>query len=78
MNFQTVLFLAVAYLLSASYVLSQKESTIDLESLSNSELEAICTNLGFELIDKSKQGTELSREDYLEAARQCLAVKEQL
>jgi hypothetical protein len=74
----TQFWFAVVYLLSASYVLSQEDAKIDLEKLSNSELEAICTNLGFELIDKSKHGTELSREDYLEAARQCLTVKEQL
>ena len=41
----------------------------DLDSLTNEQLESICTDLGF-LIQK-EDGTDLTREDYLEAATKC-------
>jgi hypothetical protein len=57
--------------------------SVDLESLSDAELEAICYNLGFELLNKVEDDAtgakvEFSHKDYVEAARQCLAVKEQM
>lgn len=44
---------------------------IDLDSLSDLELEEICALRGFELV---KEGV-FSHDDYVEAARQCLAIE---
>ena len=57
-----------------------KES-LDLESLSDAELEEICYKLGFRLHDEDElTGTkkEFTHADYVEAARQCLAVQDQM
>lgn len=46
---------------------------VDLYSLSNTELEEICTLRGFELVQQEEQ--VFSHDDYVEAARQCLAIE---
>jgi hypothetical protein len=68
---------------AATTTTSTQSDEVDLDSLSDAELEAICYNLGFELlnnVDDELTGTkvEFSHKDYVEAARQCLAVKEQM
>lgn len=57
------------------------EQYLDLEKLSNSELETICTTRGFEVIkETTENGTEVeyTRDDYLEAASQCLAIEAEM
>ena len=59
------------------------DPAVDLDSLSDAELEAICYDLGFELLNNVEDNVtgakvEFTHKDYVEAARQCLAVKEQM
>jgi hypothetical protein len=75
------LFLILALLLSQGAWASLQATTtttatkemdeIDLDSLSDLELEEICALRGFELV---KEGV-FSHDDYVEAARQCLAIE---
>jgi len=54
---------------------------MNLESLSDEELEAICTERGFELVkEKNADGDEISytHEDYMDAASQCLAIEAEM
>lgn len=48
---------------------------VDLYSLSDAELEEICTVRGFELVHDD---TVLTHDDYVEAARQCLAIEQDM
>ena len=66
-------FLFLVLLLSAGRALqvTKEADEIDLDSLSNPELEEICALRGFELV---KEGV-FSHDDYVEAARQCLAIE---
>lgn len=66
-------FLLLALLLSAGRAVqvTKEVDEIDLDSLSDPELEEICTLRGFELV---KEGV-FSHDDYVEAARQCLAIE---
>lgn len=66
-------FLILALLLSAGRALqaTREVDEIELDSLSDQELEEICTLRGFELV---KEGV-FSHDDYVEAARQCLAIE---
>ena len=74
-------YLALFLVTVSVSVSAQDVAVVDLESLSNVELEAICTKLGFILLDTDEttgESFDLTREEYLEAARQCLAVQEQM
>lgn len=56
---------------------------MDLHSLSDEELETICSVRGFELYEgEINEDTgnefEFSHEDYVEAAKQCLAVEREM
>jgi len=58
-----------------------KEEYSELDKLSNSELETICTTRGFEVIKETAEDgkeVEYTREDYLEAAAQCLAIEAEM
>jgi hypothetical protein len=48
-----------------------------LESLSNAELEKICLERGFELSTPA-DGLKLQRKDYVEAARRCLSLEDEM
>ena len=48
-----------------------------LEQLSVEELEKICTERGFDVIPR-KDGQPLQRSDYLEAARRCLSLEDEM
>lgn len=54
----------------------------DLDSMTNEELENICTSRGFELVKETDPSTgaerQYSKEDFLEAARQCLEIEAEM
>jgi hypothetical protein len=66
-------FLLFALLLSPlrAIALEATKDEIDLDSLSDLELEEICALRGFELVKEDV----ISHNDYVEAARQCLAIE---
>ncbi len=52
-----------------------------LQNLTNEELEAICTSRGFELVkelDEDGNWRRFTREDYIDAAQQCLEVEAEM
>ena len=59
---------------------------VNLDDLTDTELEAICTSRGFELVTddtieengKNKSGSEYTHQDYVEAAQQCLAIEKEM
>eukprot|EP00546_Thalassionema_frauenfeldii_P015468 CAMPEP_0178928676 /NCGR_PEP_ID=MMETSP0786-20121207/20062_1 /TAXON_ID=186022 /ORGANISM="Thalassionema frauenfeldii, Strain CCMP 1798" /LENGTH=379 /DNA_ID=CAMNT_0020604619 /DNA_START=217 /DNA_END=1356 /DNA_ORIENTATION=+ len=64
-----------------SSVLTTTNSDKDLEALSDGELEAICTNLGFQVIREDPEtgaAIEQTHEHYVEAARQCLEIQKEM
>uniref|UniRef100_A0A7S2ED33 Uncharacterized protein n=1 Tax=Ditylum brightwellii TaxID=49249 RepID=A0A7S2ED33_9STRA len=75
-------------LLSSIFLMGQQQQVlaervmVDLNDLSNAELEAICTDRGFELVRETDDGTNESytytHEDYIDAARQCLQIEEEM
>lgn len=74
------LLLIVTVLLCMLSITSAQKTVEELEVLSDQELEAICRNLGLALIDTDEAGNKLSlsHADYVEAARQCLEVQDQM
>ena len=61
---------------------SPSNDEIDLDSMTNEELEEICTSRGFEVV-KEKDGDTgemktYSHEDYINAARQCLEIESEM
>ncbi len=60
----------------------EKESVEEtLEKMTNEELEAICTTRGFELVqdlDENGNVRQFSRDDYMDAAKQCLDVESEM
>lgn len=56
---------------------SQETGEVDLYSLSDAELEEICTVRGFELVHDD-ENVAFTHEDYVEAARQCLAIEQDM
>ena len=62
----------------------QKEDDLpqqSLDQMTNEELEAICTSRGFELVkelDESGNVRPFMREDYMDAAKQCLDVESEM
>ena len=67
---------------SSSESTLKRDDEIDLESLTNEELEQICMMRGFELKKEVDTQTgklvEYSHEDYVEAARQCLDIEAEM
>jgi hypothetical protein len=49
----------------------------ELDVLTDKELELICVERGFELIKGGSEG-ELTHADYVDAARRCLAIEEDM
>ena len=79
----TCLLLTVAFLWAPAQSLAADatagtvagdETEIDLYSLSDAELEEICTVRGFELVH-DEENKAFTHDDYVEAARQCLAIE---
>lgn len=60
---------------AAAGTVSGEETEIDLYSLSDAELEEICTIRGFELVHEEDETQTFTHDDYVEAARQCLAIE---
>jgi hypothetical protein len=56
---------------------SAAAADIDLYALSDAQLEEICTVRGFELVHDDDDET-FTHDDYVEAARQCLAIEEDM
>lgn len=59
----------------------EDEDEIDLNSLTDTQLEEFCTDRGFVLVrDKSASAKEIeySHDDYVDAARQCLAIEAEM
>jgi len=83
MRFLLLLALVVISITSAqeTAAVEAQAQEVPLDQLSDADLEAICTNLGFALVDTDETtGAKLvlSHADYVEAARQCLEVQEQM
>ena len=76
--------LAFVALTMFGHVAAQEEYTEDkLKTMSEEELEKICRIRGFEIMrDEIDPSTglphELSHDDYVEAARRCLAIEEEM
>lgn len=74
---QIVVFVLVSLLLGDLSNGQQAQPQIldsELESMSDQELELICIERGFELIrDESDEG--LTHDDYIDAAKRCLAIE---
>lgn len=55
---------------------------VDLNTLTNDELAAICTDRGFELVfeldDATEEALEYTHEDYVDAARECLKLEAEM
>ena len=55
---------------------------VDLNTLTNDELAAICTDRGFELVfeldDATEESLEYTHEDYVDAARECLKLEAEM
>lgn len=50
----------------------------DLESMSDEELEEICTSRGFELARESDEAVVYTHQDYVDAATECLQIEADL
>lgn len=51
------------------------------ETMTNEELEALCTNRGFELVkelDENGKEAQFTRANYIDAARQCLEIEAEM
>jgi len=69
----------VCFLLMILVVLvsGQEEFTqADLEAMTEAELENICVQRGFQLVNENSE--ELSKQDYIEAAQRCLAIEQEM
>ena len=80
-SFRRLAFVALTML---GHVAAQEEYTEDkLKTMSEEELEKICLVRGFEIMRDEIDPTtglphELSHDDYVEAARRCLAIEEEM
>ena len=66
---------------TAAEIISGNDAEISLESMTNEELEELCTSRGFELVkelDENGVEGEITREDYIDAARQCLEIESEM
>ncbi len=58
-------------------VSGQEEFTqADLEAMTEVELENICVQRGFQLVNENSE--ELTKQDYIEAAQRCLAIEQEM
>ena len=48
----------------------------DLEAMTEIELENICVQRGFQLVND--ESDELTKQDYIEAAQRCLAIEQEM
>ena len=67
---------------SSGHPAEKRAEEIDLQSLTDGELEQICTSRGFELVkdtDKETgQSKQYSHNDYIDAAKQCLEIEAEM
>ena len=78
---QCLIFLLVLLAWSLVVTTAASVQQSDLETMSDAELEAICTNLGFVVIDQDPETghpIQLTHTDYVEAARQCLTIEAEM
>ena len=69
--------LAVFFILLVALASGQIEySQADLEAMTEVELEDICLQRGFQLVNDELD--ELTKQDYIEAARRCLAIEQEM
>ena len=67
----------VFLIIMVTFVASQLEYTeADLEAMTESELENICIQRGFQLVNDELD--ELTKQDYIEAAQRCLAIEHEM
>jgi len=61
---------------------SPSNDEYDLDSMTNEELEEICTSRGFQVVKEKDRDTgemkAYSHEDYINAARQCLEIESEM
>ncbi len=69
---------ALFFLLMILVVLvsGQDYTEADLESMTEAELESICVQRGFQLVNENSD--ELTKQDYIEAAQRCLAIEQEM
>lgn len=81
MNQPNVFFLILIFTAVKCFITSFAVD-VDLDSMTNEELENICTSRGFELVKEMDPTTgaerQYSKEDYLEAAIQCLEIEAEM
>jgi len=78
-----LLIILISIVIFSSYAqddsIIKEKDDIDLQSLTNEQLEEICTSRGFELVDEVDEQTgqpkEYSHDDYVNAAKQCLQIE---
>ena len=51
-------------------------SLSDLEAMTEVELEDICVQRGFQLVNDESE--ELTKQDYIEAAQRCIAIEQEM
>ena len=66
------LLMVLVVLVSAQQEYTQE----DLEAMTESELENICVQRGFQLVNENSE--ELTKQDYIEAAQRCLAIEQEM
>jgi len=60
-----------------SFVSAQVEYGLaDLEAMTEVELENICVQRGFQLVNDDSD--DLTKQDYIEAAQRCLAIEQEM
>lgn len=57
-------------------VSGQDYTQADLEAMTEVELENICVQRGFQLVNENSD--ELTKQDYIEAAQRCLAIEQEM
>lgn len=81
---RSVFFLLLIFVCSLAFIFGQETySEEELQALTVEELEAICLVRGFELLKdeidpETGEPYKLSHADYVEAAKQCLAIEEEM
>ena len=70
------LFYILLILLVALVSGQEEYSQLDLEGMTEAELEDICIKRGFQLVNE--EAVELTKHDYIEAAQRCLAIEQEM
>lgn len=73
----SLLLLLVAQLTNGQNT-TPKATDEDLESMSDQDLEFLCIERGFELVRDAEGEGELTHADYVDAAKRCLAIEEDM